>query len=191
MPNFSPSWPVVILSPYEAFPELAMATGLAPADCRCLSECTGEDIRHCHVISDQLPLTVAAYAAVVTIIPLNLPPELQTRQAPLSVLTKFAGAPCTYWVRSSAEAWDKIVANRGSSVAKDLAEQIAADATNLASNREALASLIDQGLRAERSASVATERLLLTIIESERRRRDDTLRSGNQQAAPQGPPRLA
>lgn len=173
MPSSSstPPWPVVVVSPFDAFHELAVSLGLAQSDSKYLSSCTGEDIRNCHVISDDLPLSAAAYASALTIIDLNIPAELRSPRAGLAVLKKFAMPPQTYWVTGSAEVIGQLYNGGVTPVAAEIAREILKDLHGMTLSAETLAEYIDRALWPERNASIQTERLLLKILAAERDRR--------------------
>lgn len=62
-----------------------------------VAHATDDDVRGQHVVG-VLPLRLAALAASVTEVPLNLPPELRGVELTLEQVRAYAGEPVTYRV---------------------------------------------------------------------------------------------
>lgn len=72
--------------------------GLIKADASVIAHASPDDVRGQHVIG-VLPLSLAALAASVTEVPLNLPAELRGQELTEEQVARYAGDPVTYVVQ--------------------------------------------------------------------------------------------
>lgn len=86
----------IIITRHAALVQYIVEIGLVSAG-RVIPHATPDDVRGRHVIG-VLPLRLAALAASVTEVPLDLPPELRGQELTLEQVRQFAGAPVTYRV---------------------------------------------------------------------------------------------
>ena len=89
----------VIVTRHKALLEYIVMHRLAPDDAVILTHVDAEAIRGKHVIG-VLPLHLAAEAAKVTEIPMNIPSELRGQELTLEQMDVVAGMPVTYIVRT-------------------------------------------------------------------------------------------
>jgi hypothetical protein len=163
--------PPVIVSRYQAFPALVRRSELAPADALVLTVPHFEDIRGAHVICDSVSLEVAAYAAAVTVVALELPEDVDTFSAPIELLSRFAKPPRTYIVRPSSEVAMTQYNGGPTPGSTLLAHKIVAEFKLDPTEIDTLASMIDASFSQEREAGAETEKMLLRALAAERDRR--------------------
>lgn len=88
----------IIVTRHKALVEFLIETGMVTAETPVLSHVTSKDVLGKHVIG-VLPLHLAALAATVTEIPLDIPAELRGQELDLEQVRRFAGSPAKYSVR--------------------------------------------------------------------------------------------
>ena len=93
----------VIVTRHLAFIAHLQEIGLAPDDAEIITHATPEAVRGAHVIG-MLPLHLAAEAAQVTTVPLNVPTELRGQELTIEQVREFAGEPESFVVHRAA-AW--------------------------------------------------------------------------------------
>jgi putative CRISPR-associated protein (TIGR02620 family) len=92
----------VVVTRHKALVEFLIETKRIPAETPVLSHVTSKDVEDKHVIG-VLPLHLAALAATVTEIPLDIPAELRGKELDLEQVRQFAGDPVKYSVRKEAD----------------------------------------------------------------------------------------
>jgi putative CRISPR-associated protein (TIGR02620 family) len=92
-----PALPVVVTR-HPALVTYLREEGLIPEDCPVLEHVSEEDVRGRHVIG-VLPLHLAASAARVTEVPLDVPLEWRGQELTLAQVRACAGKPRTYRVK--------------------------------------------------------------------------------------------
>jgi ABC-type hemin transport system substrate-binding protein len=95
----------VIVTRHAALVEYLLAEGIVPNNTPVLSHASPEAITGKHVIGI-LPLSLAALAAKVTVVPLSLPPELRGVELTIEQVRQYAGSPETYRVLSEESVQD-------------------------------------------------------------------------------------
>ena len=88
----------IVVTRHKALIEYLIETGMVTAETPVLSHVNAEDVEGMHVIG-VLPLHLAALAATVTEIPLDIPAELRGKELDLEQVRSFAGDPVKYSVR--------------------------------------------------------------------------------------------
>ena len=88
----------VVITRHKALVQYLIETGIASAETPVLSHVTSKDVDGKHVIG-VLPMHLAALAATVTQIPLDIPAELRGKELDLEQVRRFAGDPVKYSVR--------------------------------------------------------------------------------------------
>lgn len=88
----------VVVTRHPALVEHLRREGIISADAEVITHATPEQVTGRHVIG-VLPLRLAALAASVTEVPLNVPAELRGQELTLEQVRRYAGAPITYTVR--------------------------------------------------------------------------------------------
>jgi len=89
---------VIIVTRHPALVEYLQEQGIVvQGECDQVSHATPEDVRGKHVIG-VLPLRLAAEAATVTEIPLDIPPELRGTELSIEQLREYGDVPVTYRV---------------------------------------------------------------------------------------------
>lgn len=88
----------IIVTRHKALVEYLIEIGKVSAETPVLSHVNAEDVEGMHVIG-VLPLHLAAKAATVTEIPLDIPAELRGKELDLEQVRQFAGDPVKYSVR--------------------------------------------------------------------------------------------
>jgi putative CRISPR-associated protein (TIGR02620 family) len=92
----------IIITRHKALVEFLIETGMVTAETPIIAHATSKDVEGMHVIG-VLPLHLAALAATVTEIPLDIPAELRGKELDLDQVRRFAGDPVTYSVRKAEE----------------------------------------------------------------------------------------
>jgi putative CRISPR-associated protein (TIGR02620 family) len=92
----------VVVTRHKALVEFLIETKRIPAETPVLSHVTSKDVEDKHVIG-VLPLHLAALAATVTEVPLDIPAELRGKELDLEQVRQFAGDPVKYSVRKEAD----------------------------------------------------------------------------------------
>lgn len=87
----------LIVTRHAALVEYIFECGLAPRDTEVVAHATAEQVRGRHCIGP-MPMRLAALAASVTEIPLNLPPHLRRVELTLDQVRTLAREPETYVV---------------------------------------------------------------------------------------------
>jgi len=87
----------VIVTRHPALVTLLRERGMVSGDCRIIEHATPDDVRGQDVIG-VLPLSLAALAASVTEIPLNLAPDMRGKELDIETLRRIAGEAVTYMV---------------------------------------------------------------------------------------------
>ena len=87
----------IIVTRHPALVQFLLEQGLIPAGTPVLTHATRSDVEGRDVIG-VLPLSLARYAASVTEVPLNLPPELRGQELTLEQVRAHAGAVTRYRV---------------------------------------------------------------------------------------------
>lgn len=90
---------MVVVTRHPALVEFLREQGVLTAGARVVAHATPEDVAGQHVVG-VLPLRLAALAASVTEVPLNLPAELRGQELSLEQVRQYAGAPVTYRVEA-------------------------------------------------------------------------------------------
>ncbi|MEK9770271.1 MAG: CRISPR-associated protein Csx16 [Betaproteobacteria bacterium] len=88
----------IVVTRHKALVEFLIETGKVSAETPVLSHVTSKDVEGMHVIGI-LPMHLAALAATVTEIPLDIPAELRGKELNLEQVRQFAGDPVKYSVR--------------------------------------------------------------------------------------------
>lgn len=88
----------IIVTRHKALVEFLIETGMVTAETPILSHVNAEDVDGRHVIG-VLPMHLAALAATVTEIPLDIPAELRGKELDLEQVRQFASDPVTYSIR--------------------------------------------------------------------------------------------
>lgn len=170
----NPGTGTLVVSRYPALLELALNLGLAHPGTRYVDvdTCSQEDVRGYHVITDNLSLYFAAYAAAVTIIQLDIPPDLNSPHAPVELLAQFSKPPQTFFVSGSApfvmESFNGGTTAAASLIANRVVE-LAGQGMPLDSDQ--IAQIVDANLLGEREAAKAESELLLNSLRAEAERR--------------------
>lgn len=86
-----------VITRHPALVQHLIEIGLISPDSAVIAHATAEDVRDKHVIG-VLPLSLAAEAASVTEIPMNLPAELRGKELTIEQVRRFAGKPVRYCV---------------------------------------------------------------------------------------------
>jgi len=87
----------VIVTRHHALVDYLLETGLVPDPCQVIEHATEADVAGRHVYG-VLPLRLAARAALVTEVPLDIPRELRGQELTLKQVRQYAGEPRTYFV---------------------------------------------------------------------------------------------
>ena len=88
----------IIVTRHKALVEFLIEKGIASAETPVFSHVTSKDVADKHVIG-VLPLHLAAVAATVTGVPLDIPVKLRGQDLDLEQVRRFAGDPVKYSVR--------------------------------------------------------------------------------------------
>lgn len=91
----------VIVTRHPALLQYLVNKGYANPDTPVISHATPADVEGKHVLG-VLPLSLAAFAASVTEVPLSLTPDMRGRELSLAELEAVAGEPRQYYVRTNA-----------------------------------------------------------------------------------------
>jgi putative CRISPR-associated protein (TIGR02620 family) len=91
---------ITVVTRHPALVALLRERGLVSDDVRIIAHATPEDVAGQHVIG-VLPLALAALAASVTEIPLNLTPEMRGKELDIETLRQIAGAAVQYTVKAN------------------------------------------------------------------------------------------
>tara|TARA_R110000751_G_C13590789_1_gene461000 strand:- start:34 stop:447 length:414 start_codon:yes stop_codon:yes gene_type:complete len=89
----------IIVTRHQALVEYLIETGVVPAETPVFSHVTSDDVAGNNVIG-VLPMHLAAKAASVTEVPLDIPAELRGKELDLEQVRKLAGEPVTYSIRT-------------------------------------------------------------------------------------------
>ena len=87
----------IVVTRHQALLDYLVEEGIVTEDVPVLSHVTEDDVRGKHVIG-VLPLRLAAAAAIVTEVPLDLPQELRGKELSVEEVRKYAGPPRSYFV---------------------------------------------------------------------------------------------
>lgn len=89
----------LVVTRHSGLVEYLREEGLIGPDAEIVPHATVENVLGRHVIG-VLPYPLAEYAASVTIIPLQIPPDLRGMELSVAQVRALAGAPRTYVVRA-------------------------------------------------------------------------------------------
>lgn len=92
----------IIVTRHKALVQYLIETGMVTAETPVISHVTSKDVEDKHVIG-VLPMHLAALAATVTEVPLDIPAELRGKELDLEQVRRFAGDPVKYSVRKEEE----------------------------------------------------------------------------------------
>ena len=92
----------IVVTRHKALVQFLIETGMVTAETPVLSHVNASEVTGKHVIG-VLPMHLAALAATVTEIPLDIPAELRGKELDLQQVRNFAGDPVKYSVRKEAE----------------------------------------------------------------------------------------
>lgn len=87
----------IIVTRHKALVNFLVEIGLAGKDTPVIAHASPDEIKGKHVIGI-LPLDLAAFAERVTVVPMNLTPEMRGKELSLDQVRQVAGAPRTYKV---------------------------------------------------------------------------------------------
>jgi putative CRISPR-associated protein (TIGR02620 family) len=93
---------MLVVTRHKALVQYLIEEGMITAETPILSHVTSKDVEDKHVIG-VLPLHLAALAATVTEVPLDIPAELRGQELDLEQVRAFAGDPVKYSVRKEAD----------------------------------------------------------------------------------------
>ena len=99
----------IIITRHPALVEYLVESGLVPADAPCVSHADESMVTGKHVIG-VLPLRLAALAASVTEIPLDIPAELRGHELTIDQVRQYAGEPVRYVIRTEDRLVEEAVA---------------------------------------------------------------------------------
>jgi putative CRISPR-associated protein (TIGR02620 family) len=88
----------IVVTRHKALVDFLIETGMVTAETPVLSHVNASEVTGKHVIG-VLPMHLAALAATVTEIPLDIPAELRGKELDLEQVRNFAGDPVKYSVR--------------------------------------------------------------------------------------------
>jgi putative CRISPR-associated protein (TIGR02620 family) len=91
----------IVVTRHKALVDFLIETGMVTAETPVLSHVNASEVTGKHVIG-VLPMHLAALAATVTEIPLDIPAELRGKELDLEQVRNFAGDPVKYSVRKEA-----------------------------------------------------------------------------------------
>lgn len=97
---------IVVVTRHQGLVDYLRSEGLLPPGAEVVQHATPESIRGRHVIG-VLPLTLAALAAKVTVVPLSIPRELRGVELSEDQVRALAGPPETYVVMKENEWQDE------------------------------------------------------------------------------------
>lgn len=87
----------IVITRHQALIAYLQEIGMVEEGVRVITHATEADVRGKHVIG-VLPLRLAALAASVTEVPLDIPAELRGQELSLDQIRQYAGEPATYVV---------------------------------------------------------------------------------------------
>jgi len=90
----------IIVTRHPALVEYLAESGIVPSDAPCVSHADASDVAGKHVIG-VLPLRLAALAASVTEVPLDIPAELRGQELTVEQVRQYAGEPVRYVIRTN------------------------------------------------------------------------------------------
>ena len=152
------------VSRYRSFGLLVKRMGLIGPDDPVFSDPHAEDLRGRHIVTDAIDLRLAAYATVVTVIPLAIPCDFDSNNAPIEILAQFAGEPVSFKVRGSS-AFTIHQHNGGVTPGSThAAAEILKTLKNDKISTEELASKLDELFYDERRAGLETENFLFRLM---------------------------
>ena len=88
----------LVVTRHPALVDFLREDGVVGNDVKVIAHATQDDVRG-RVVAGVLPMNLAAYAAAVVEVPLNLPPELRGKELSLEQMREYAGDPVVYTVR--------------------------------------------------------------------------------------------
>ena len=100
---------VIVITRHLALLEYLAEAGLVPADAPCISHADAAQVDGKHVIG-VLPLRLAALAASVTEVPLDIPAELRGQELTVEQVRQYAGEPVRYVIRTNDRLVEEAVA---------------------------------------------------------------------------------
>ena len=106
---------MLVVTRHRGLVEWLRRREMIPADAIVVEHATPDDVRNRHVVG-VLPLRLAALAAAVTEVPMDIPAEMRGRELTADEVERFAGAPVTYRVRVAQDE-DRAIASHEAAVA--------------------------------------------------------------------------
>lgn len=163
--------PLVIVSRYEAFATVMVQLGYAPDGTPSFAHPHAEDVRGRHVLCDTIELGIAAHATGVSVVPVTLPPDVDSPQAPSALLRRHVGPIETYVVRGSSTALAAEYNGGITSTSSAAARALISEFGLAHPGAEELAEKLDHLFWPERQAGEESEKMYLRLIAAERDRR--------------------
>lgn len=158
------------VSRYKAFGHLIQKMGLIGADDPVFVDPHAEDIRGRHIVTDALDLRLAAEATAVTVVPLDLPIDLDSTNAPLDMLARYVGTPESFTVRGSSAFAIKQHRGGNTSGSTYAAGEILKHYKISSIRTDDLASKLDELFDHERRSGLETEEFLFRILKAAHQR---------------------
>jgi len=152
------------VSRYQFFGELVKKLGLIGPNDPVFFDPHVEDIRGRLIVTDSLDLRLAAYATSVTVVPLALPSDLDSSNAPLGMLAQYAGSPESFTVRGSSAFAIKQYHGGNTSGSTHAAGEILKHYNISTIPTEDLASKLDELFYDERKSGLETEAFLFRLM---------------------------
>jgi len=97
----------IVVTRHPALVAYLREEGIITDDAQIMEHVSEEEVRGWHVVG-VLPLHLAAAARMVTVVPLDLPPEARGRELTVEEVRRYAGPPQTFVVRTK-EAWTEML----------------------------------------------------------------------------------
>ncbi len=88
----------LVITQHKGLVEFLIEKGIVEEGCEVIAHATKEDVKDRHVVG-VLPLNLAAHAASVTSVAMNIPLELRGKDLSLEQMREYAGEVTTYEVR--------------------------------------------------------------------------------------------
>jgi putative CRISPR-associated protein (TIGR02620 family) len=100
---------IIVITRHPALVQYLTEAGIVPAGATCISHADASDVAGKHVIG-VLPMRLAALAASVTEVPLDIPAELRGHELTLEQVRQYAGEPVRYVIRTEDRLVEEAVA---------------------------------------------------------------------------------
>jgi putative CRISPR-associated protein (TIGR02620 family) len=100
---------IIVITRHPALVQYLTEAGIVPAGATCISHADAADVTGKHVIG-VLPMRLAALAASVTEVPLDIPAELRGHELTLEQVRQYAGEPVRYVIRTEDRLVEEAVA---------------------------------------------------------------------------------